>query len=112
MEYYHLRTFVAVAEEEHLTRAAERLNASLPAVSAHIRGLEEELGVVLFSRTPKGMRLTDEGRALLVEARQALPAWTRCCPGPGSCGARSRAWPASVSITRPTGCASPSSWRS
>ena len=72
MEYYHLRTFVAVAEEEHLTRAAERLNASLPAVSAHIRGLEEELGVVLFSRTPKGMRLTDEGRALLVEARQAL----------------------------------------
>jgi DNA-binding transcriptional LysR family regulator len=72
VEYYHLRTFVAVAEEEHLTRAAERLNASLPAVSAHIRGLEEELGVVLFSRTPKGMRLTDEGRALLVEARQAL----------------------------------------
>lgn len=72
MEYYHLRTFVAVAEEEHLTRAAERLNASLPAVSAHVRGLEEELGVALFSRTPKGMRLTDEGRVLLVEARQAL----------------------------------------
>jgi len=72
VEYYHLRTFVAVAEEEHLTRAAERLNASLPAVSAHVRGLEEELGVALFSRTPKGMRLTDEGRVLLVEARQAL----------------------------------------
>ena len=72
MEYYHLRTFVAVAEEEHLTRAAERLNASLPAVSAHIRGLEEELGVALFSRTPKGMRLTAEGRALLEEAREAL----------------------------------------
>ncbi|KHK02995.1 LysR family transcriptional regulator [Desulfovibrio sp. TomC] len=72
MEYYHLRTFVAVAEEEHLTRAAERLNASLPAVSAHIRGLEDELGVALFSRTPKGMRLTAEGRALLGEARAAL----------------------------------------
>ena len=72
MEYYHLRTFVAVAEEEHLTRAAERLCASLPAVSAHIRGLEEELGVSLFCRTPKGMRLTDEGRALLAEARRAL----------------------------------------
>jgi DNA-binding transcriptional LysR family regulator len=72
VEYYHLRTFVAVAEEEHLTRAAERLNASLPAVSAHIRGLEDELGVSLFSRTPKGMRLTSEGRELLSEARQAL----------------------------------------
>jgi DNA-binding transcriptional LysR family regulator len=72
VEYYHLRTFVAVAEEEHLTRAAERLCASLPAVSAHIRGLEDELGVVLFSRTSRGMRLTAEGRALLVEARQAL----------------------------------------
>lgn len=72
MEYYHLRTFVAVAEEEHLTRAAERLNASLPAVSAHIRSLEDELGVALFARTPKGMRLTAEGRALLGEARSAL----------------------------------------
>ena len=72
MEYYHLRTFVTVAEEAQLTRAAERLNASLPAVSAHIRGLEEELGLPLFFRTPKGMRLTDEGRALLPEARQAL----------------------------------------
>lgn len=72
MEYYHLRTFVAVAEEEHLTRAAERLNASPPAVSTHIRGLEEELGVALFARTSRGMRLTAEGRALLIEARQAL----------------------------------------
>ncbi|EHJ48588.1 transcriptional regulator, LysR family [Solidesulfovibrio carbinoliphilus subsp. oakridgensis] len=72
MEFYHLRTFVAVAEEEHLTRAAERLGASLPAVSAHVRGLEEELGVPLFLRTPKGMRLTGEGRALLAEARLAL----------------------------------------
>lgn len=72
MEYYHLRTFVAVAEEEHLTRAAERLSASLPAVSAHIRSLEDELGVALFSRTPKGMRLTAEGRALLGEAKAAL----------------------------------------
>lgn len=72
MEYYHLRTFVAVAEEEHLTRAAERLHASLPAVSAHVRGLEDELGVALFTRTSKGMRLTGEGRILLDEARRAL----------------------------------------
>lgn len=72
MEYYHLRTFVAVAEEEQLTRAAERLCASQPAVSAHIKGLEDELGVSLFVRTSKGMQLTGEGRALLAEARQAL----------------------------------------
>ncbi len=72
MEHYHLRTFVAVAEEEHLTRAAERLHASLPAVSAHIRGLEDELGVALFARTPRGMRLTVEGKALLAEARSVL----------------------------------------
>jgi len=72
VEYYHLRTFVAVAEEEHLTRAAERLCASVPAVSAHVRGLEDELGVSLFARTPRGMRLTAEGRALLDEARRAL----------------------------------------
>ena len=67
-----MRTFVAVAEEEHLTRAAERLCASVPAVSAHVRGLEDELGVPLFSRTPRGMRLTAEGRVLLDEARRAL----------------------------------------
>jgi DNA-binding transcriptional LysR family regulator len=61
MELYQLTSFVAVAEEGHMTKAAERLNVSQPAVSAHIKTLESELGVTLFFRTPKGMELTQEG---------------------------------------------------
>ncbi|MGE4291202.1 MAG: LysR family transcriptional regulator [Desulfovibrio sp.] len=74
MELYHLRTFVTVAEEGHLTRASERLFISQPSVSAHVKALEEELGLPLFRRTPKGMLLTPEGRVLLEHARQALDA--------------------------------------
>jgi DNA-binding transcriptional LysR family regulator len=72
MELYHLKTFITVAEEGHLTRAARRLNTSQPAVSAHIKNLEEELGISLFTRTPKGMRLTQEGMALKSQAFEAL----------------------------------------
>ncbi|MCB1886024.1 MAG: LysR family transcriptional regulator [Rhodocyclaceae bacterium] len=74
MELYHLRTFVTVAEEGHLTRASERLFTSQPAVSAHIKALEEELGVPLFDRTPRGMQLTAAGKQLLTGARQTLAA--------------------------------------
>ncbi len=72
MELYHLKTFVAVADEGHLTRAAERLHSSQPAVSSHVKTLEEELGVSLFIRTPKGMRLTGEGEILRDKAMTAL----------------------------------------
>ena len=72
MELYHLRTFVTVANEGHLTRAADRLYTSQPAVSAHIKALEEELGVTLFLRTPKGMVLTREGDRLRGKALEAL----------------------------------------
>lgn len=72
MELYQLRTFTAVAEEGHLTRAARRLHASQPAISAHIKALEEELGVTLFQRTPKGMSLTADGRVLQEYAGRAL----------------------------------------
>lgn len=74
MELYQLRTFVTVAEEGHLTRASQRLHTSQPAVSAHIKSLEEELGVSLFVRTPKGMTLTREGIALKERAETALEA--------------------------------------
>lgn len=74
MELYHLRTFVTVAEEGHLTRAAERLYTSQPAISAHIKALEEELELTLFRRTPRGMQLTAEGEQLLAQARRALTA--------------------------------------
>lgn len=72
MELHHLRAFVTVAEEGHLTRAAERLCLSQPAVSAHIRSLEEELDVSLFLRGPKGMTLSSAGNALLERARRVL----------------------------------------
>lgn len=72
MELYQLRTFAAVAEAGHLTRAAERLHVSQPAVSAHVKALEEELGVALFARSAKGMRLTREGEALLARASAVL----------------------------------------
>lgn len=74
MELYQLKTFVVVAEEAHLTRAAERLHASQPTVSAHIKALEEELETKLFIRTPKGMRLTEAGERLHVKAENVLNA--------------------------------------
>jgi DNA-binding transcriptional LysR family regulator len=72
VELYQLKTFVMVAAEGHLTRASERLHTSQPAVSAHIKSLEEEMGVPLFIRTPKGMVLTREGEILRDKARSAL----------------------------------------
>lgn len=72
MELYQLRTFAAVARAGHLTRAAEGLHISQPAVSAHIKALEEALGVVLFTRSARGMSLTREGQALLPRAEQML----------------------------------------
>ena len=72
MELYQLRSFVAVAEEGNLTRAAERLFTSQPAVSAHIKALEDELGVALFDRTSRGMLTTRDGEALLEKAAATL----------------------------------------
>ncbi len=74
MELYQLRTFVTVAETGNLTHAAERLFTSQPAVSAHIKALEEELDIKLFDRTPKGMRLTDNGITLREKAQLVLNA--------------------------------------
>lgn len=67
-----LRYFVAVAEELHFGRAAERVLVTQPALSRQIADLEEQLGVGLFRRTSRSVRLTDAGAALLVEARRAL----------------------------------------
>lgn len=72
MELYQLKTFVAIAQERNLTRAAERVFTSPPAVSAQIKALEDELGVKLFDRTPRGMTLTEAGGRLLEEAERTL----------------------------------------
>ena len=74
MELYQLRGFAAVAETGHLTRAAERLHLSQPALSAQIKALEDELGVPLFERLPSGMELTPAGRSLLPEAQKVVAA--------------------------------------
>src|SRR5215510_11239405 len=74
MDLNHLRSFVAVAKFGHLTRASEALHLSQPALSSHIKTLEEQFGVTLFERTPTGMTLTPSGRRLLVEAEQIIGA--------------------------------------
>jgi len=72
MELRHLRYFVVVAEEQNVTRAAERLHVSQPPLSRQIHDLEEELGVGLFRRTGKSLALTEAGKIFLNEARAVL----------------------------------------
>jgi DNA-binding transcriptional LysR family regulator len=72
MELRHLRYFVAVAEEENVTRAAARLHVSQPPLTRQIQELEEELGVTLFTRTAKSIHLNEAGRTFLKEARTIL----------------------------------------
>lgn len=72
MELKWLGTFVAVAEELNFRRAAERLFVAQPAVSQQIMNLERELGVRLFDRTRRSVRLTDAGAAYLAPAREVL----------------------------------------
>jgi len=72
MELRHLRYFVAVAEAENVTRAALLLHVSQPGVSRQVRDLEAELGVPLFERGAKSLRLTAAGGVFLAEARAVL----------------------------------------
>jgi DNA-binding transcriptional LysR family regulator len=72
IDLVQLRTFVAVAEEQHLTRASERLHISQSAASAHVRAVEETLDTQLFVRTNRNLELTPAGQLLLRQAKTLL----------------------------------------
>ncbi|MDX2024629.1 MAG: LysR family transcriptional regulator [Deltaproteobacteria bacterium] len=83
MSLVQLESFVAVAEEGHVGRAARRLRVSQPPLTRRIRSLEDELGVSLFLRTSKGMRLSPQGTAWLPQVREVLAQLARlreCLP--------------------------------
>ena len=72
MDVRQLRYFMAVAEERHITRAAEKLGIQQPPLSRFIKNIEAELDVRLFTRTPRGVELTEAGQAFHDEARKVL----------------------------------------
>lgn len=72
IDWQTLRSFVAVAEEGHITRAAERLNTQQPPLSLRIRALERRLELQLFRRKPRGVELTSAGQVLLAHAHTLL----------------------------------------
>src|SRR5215470_6851825 len=72
MELRHLRYFVAVGDEQHFGRAADRLHVAQPALSRQIQDLEREMGFLLFDRLPRGVRLSAAGTLFLNDARRIL----------------------------------------
>jgi DNA-binding transcriptional LysR family regulator len=79
MEWRHLRYFMAAGEEGHFGRAAERLKISQPAMSRQIQDLEAEIGVPLFERLPRGVRLSEAGHAFLQSVRQIAVELDQAC---------------------------------
>lgn len=74
MDLHQLRTLLTVAQKGSITQAAKQLHLSQPAVSAHIKSLEQTLGLRLFERTTRGMQLTYDGERIVAKARSILHA--------------------------------------
>src|SRR5262250_2954004 len=72
MELRHLRYFLVVGEVLNFTKAAARLRVAQPALSRQVQDLEDEIGVDLLHRSPRGVTLTAEGKLFLEEARELL----------------------------------------
>src|SRR2546425_9506721 len=78
MELRHLRYFLAVGEALNFTRAAAQLRVAQPALSRQVQDLEDEIGVDLMKRSPRGVTLTAEGKLLLDEVRELLKRADEC----------------------------------
>jgi DNA-binding transcriptional LysR family regulator len=72
MELRHLRYFLAVGEDQHYGRAADRLGVAQPALSRQIQDLEKEIGFKLFDRMPRGVRLSAAGELFMADAKRIL----------------------------------------
>jgi DNA-binding transcriptional LysR family regulator len=72
MELRHLRYFLAVGEASNFTKAVAQLRVAQPALSRQVKNLEDEIGVDLLRRSPRGVTLTAEGRLFLEEVRELL----------------------------------------
>ena len=78
MELRHLRYFVAVGDEQHYGRAAKQLHVAQPALSRQIQDLEEEIGLKLFDRLPRGVKISTAGKSFLDDARRTARVGVSC----------------------------------
>jgi DNA-binding transcriptional LysR family regulator len=101
MELRHLRYIIAVAEEGHITRAAERLGIAQPPLSRLVKAIEQEIKVQLFRRVPRGVELTDAGRTFLEGARATFANLERTLES-ARCTARGEEGRISVAFTSST----------
>ncbi|MDQ0140411.1 LysR family transcriptional regulator [Cupriavidus necator] len=92
MELRHLRYFQVVAQELNVTRAAERLHMAQPPLSRQIRQLEDEVGVALFDRIGRGLRLTEAGRFLLEQTTQLTQRLEETIAGTRRIGREEKRW--------------------